>query len=1302
MIKNLKIRITTIVCLLVIMASAYNSYFYTSDKLSSSLINCITQDSYGYIWVGTEYGLNKFDGYHFVHYLHDSKDTTSITDNTISSFLVDHQKRLWIGCAKGLMQYDYHHNRFLHYPFPDARHPRIYSLIEDHKGNILIGTAGYGLYSISKGQDHIIRQKEYSKKDTDVFFTHIYEDKRHYLWQSSHLSTFTRFQKIGNRIIMKDFDSPFGAPVAFFPSKENHLLIICMFGIADYNYATQQLNNAGYDMGPYKGNITINCAHIDRFGNLYIGTSESGVLIAHKGSRHFIPLQIENNGKFNLCSSFVNDIIEDKNHNLWIGCYKKGLYQVNNEQQLFDSWSFAAQNYKTGSSISSIAAGENGNVWCTVQNSGIFKLAPNGKIISHPQSPSGTSIIYRDHLGHYWLGTGNALYSYNPATGASINRLQFESAGIYSIADNGDGRLFISVYSKGIFIFNTHTNKVQILNMSKFTHHGQLCNDWVRHLMFDHQGLLWIATSNGVACLNTKNFDFKTFGWNSILNNIQADYLSEDNNGNILIGTDNGLYLFDRNKNKAFPFPGAQQLEDKQICAIVKDHHNNLWISTTMGIWQYHHKTLRFLSYISGNGLAAREYERGSALHLNNDRVLFGYDDGITAFYPSRINHSNKHLGKVFLTNFIIDGKSIDCMQPHFNIPYSQNSFTLEFSLLNYKDVNNIAYLYRINDSPWQSTDEGINSITLTKLQPGDYTIEVRATNNGLTSPDITKINITVCHPWYSSTLAWLFYALVAIGLLYYFFRAYERKRKVDLDEQKMQFLINATHDIRSPLTLILSPLHELKKRLSNSEDQKDLDIIDHNAQRLLLLANQILDERKIDKEQLSLHCQATDLVEFASNILKLYQYHARERNITLRIINENLSGQPIIVWIDRMNFDKVINNLLSNAIKYTFDGGEIDIILSQVKGYAVLKVLDSGIGLKETNTEHLFERFYQGKNSTDFHITGTGIGLNLCQAIVHLHSGSIKAANRTDGQRGASFTVSLPLGNSHLKPEEIMTEDGEKEQHDNRDKTKKQPASKNIHILVVDDDVEIARYISDELGRWYHFNSASNGKEALKQLLANRYDLVISDIMMPEMDGITLLKEIKSNNHLSDIPVVLLTSKGEIQNRLEGFKRGADAFLAKPFNMEELHILIDNLVANIRRLKGKYSGAQDQTDKVEHIEVKGNNDVLMNRIMSCINENIGNPDFNVEELTEIIGISRAQLHRKMKEITGISSGEFIRNIRLEQAAQLIKKGKINITQVAYAVGFNNQTHFSTVFKKHFGMTPTEYAQETNKNQQVI
>ena len=261
---------------------------------------------------------------------------------------------------------------------------------------------------------------------------------------------------------------------------------------------------------------------------------------------------------------------------------------------------------------------------------------------------------------------------------------------------------------------------------------------------------------------------------------------------------------------------------------------------------------------------------------------------------------------------------------------------------------------------------------------------------------------------------------------------------------------------------------------------------------------------------------------------------------------------------------------------------------------------------------------------------------------------------------------------------------------------SERKQALKNFRLLVVDDDLEVAQYIKNELGTWYKIDTAPNGKEALKMLLVDSgYDLVVSDVMMPEMDGISMLKQLKGNPNISDIPVILLTSKAEVSDRLEGLKKGADAFLAKPFNMEELHILIDNLIDNVRRLRGKFTGAQRQEDKIENVEVKGNNDALMDRIMKTINANLSDPDFNVERLTADVGISRAQLHRKMKEITGISTGEFIRNLRLEQAARLIREGKINVTQVAYSVGFNNQTHFSTVFKRHYGMTPTEYAEKS-------
>lgn len=501
-----------------------------------------------------------------------------------------------------------------------------------------------------------------------------------------------------------------------------------------------------------------------------------------------------------------------------------------------------------------------------------------------------------------------------------------------------------------------------------------------------------------------------------------------------------------------------------------------------------------------------------------------------------------------------------------------------------------------------------------------------------------------------------------------------------------MQFLINATHDIRSPLTLIMEPLKKLKERLGNAEEyHEDIDTMDRNAQRLLTLVNQILDKRRLDKHQMNLSCRETNLVEFSRGLVSLFTYNANLRGIQIKL---EMPETPVNAWIDRNKLDKAIANLLSNAFKYTPNGGEIIFRIEKQDKKVLLYVIDSGKGLgKNDDAKTLFERFYQGKNSADMHLGGSGIGLNLCRSIVRLHGGDVYAHNREDGKSGACFIIELPLGKEHLKNNQIYS--------DNRDTKKKQQrgaASRNSKILLVDDDIEICRYLKSELSDWYRFVICNNGKEALKQLLSGDFDLVVSDVVMPEMDGITLLRNIKGNANISHVPVIMLTSKSEISDRLEGIKLGADAYLAKPFSLEELHLTIDNLIDNVRRLKGKFTGALKQDDKVEKVEVKGYDEELMERIMKVVNENLSDSDFNVEKMCDEVGVSRTQLHRKLKEMTGVPTSEFLRNIRLNEAARLIREHKINITQVSYMVGFANNSHFSTAFKKYFGMSPTEYA----------
>ena len=709
-------------------------------------------------------------------------------------------------------------------------------------------------------------------------------------------------------------------------------------------------------------------------------------------------------------------------------------------------------------------------------------------------------------------------------------------------------------------------------------------------------------------------------------------------------------------------------------------------MSTAQGIWCYDSKAKSFFSFEKGNGLLTKEYLAGVVGSTSDGVICYGNSEGLTYFRPSQVKDYNEKTSAIYLSGVLLDGKMAPFIGDNLSVPSDFKSIVLSFSQLDYQSVGNIVFQYRINGGKWISNAAGDNSFNFTGLSYGHYRIEVRTYCNGKYSTYKKVINLDVLAPWFLTVWAKLIYLFLILGLTAAAIIVYLRKKKRDMEEAKMQFLINATHDIRSPLTLIMEPLKKLKERLGNAEEyQADIDTIDRNAQRLLTLVNQILDKRRLDKHQMNLSCRETNLVEFSQGLVSLFTYNANLRGIHIRL---EMPEKPVNAWIDRNKLDKAIANLLSNAFKYTPNGGEIIFRIEKQDKKVLLYVIDSGKGLgKNDDAKNLFERFYQGKNSADMHLGGSGIGLNLCRSIVRLHGGDVTARNREDGTSGACFIIELPLGKEHLKDSQINSDyvvNGKKPQRG--------AASRNCKILLVDDDIEICRYIKSELSDWYRFVICNNGKEALNQLLSGDFDLVVSDVVMPEMDGITLLRNIKGNANISHVPVIMLTSKSEISDRLEGIKLGADAYLAKPFSLEELHLTIDNLIDNVRRLKGKFSGALKQDDKVEKVEVKGYDEELMERIMKVVNENLSDSDFNVEKMCDEVGVSRTQLHRKLKEMTGVPTSEFLRNIRLNEAARLIRERKINITQVSYMVGFANNSHFSTAFKKYFGMSPTEYA----------
>ncbi len=1278
--------------------AAQTGHFMPSELFSSGLINSLCQDKYGSIWIATDYGLNRGDGYHFQSFLHDDDDVWSICVNTVSSLFCDRQGRIWVGTAHGLDRYDEAADGFVHYKFPGALQPRVSCMTQLADGRLFVGTAGFGAFIVDD-EGHIEPARGYADAANDQYYSRVFVDSRGRFWKSS--STNTVVVKSGGSF--QHFESK-GEPMGFI-ERDGNVIIIGTRGIIVTRDG--RLTDIGVDVSVLDGKeVLFSDVFKDHDDNIYIGTRGHGLFRLAPSSYHLESYDATIFGS-SMNTAKVRGLLADRDGNLWIGLQRKGLVMIPRRPMQFQTWSFQVQKVSVSSPISSVCEGDDGMTWCTVQGVGVYGFDAKGHIVAHPKSPDAVEFIFRDQQRQYWIGTDDALFTYNPLTGDSQLKVSFDCDGFKDLTVDDEGRIYISTFSRGFCVYNPATGELKnYRNDNRDTvKTGHLANDWVMCMASDRDGVIWMGTSSGVSCFDPHTGSFLSHGWNQLLNGILCFSICELQSGNIAIGTDHGLYLYDHEHRTVQPFPGSEQLRNKTVNYIVQSNDGDVWCSTSMGIWQYQASKQQFIGHIYGNGLVTKEYVYGVGMHNDNDKIFFGNNDGLTVFSPRDIKTEHVTTAPLRLSAFYVGSQPVNTRtvlndvkitdqavieSSYFTLSYLDHTVTLRFSQFNFANPLNTVFEYNINGGDWIVNPTGTNDIILSHLQPGTYRVAVRAsTGKDGYSPE-KVIVITVQAPWYRSTAAYVIYLLLLVALAFYIYRIVRRRAKQQLNEEKMKFLINATHDIRSPLTLIMSPLTNLRRHLNDDQKEahRDVDTIEHNAQRILNLVNQILDVRKIDKQQMQLHCEQTDLVAFIAAISKMFEYNAQERQINFSFQHAGID--QLDVWIDRGQFDKVVTNLLSNAFKYSHDGGEITVSLTTDGKTATFEVIDNGVGLDADGLRHIFDRFYQGGNSYRMHIDGTGIGLNLCKMIVDMHHGSISAANRTGSHHGSVFTVTLPLGKSHLKPDQV-------EQPTTPAVDNHQPAtgrvSNRYRVLIVDDDLEIGRYIKAELGNYYKFGLCTNGREGLKELLSNPYDLVISDVMMPEMDGFTMLRMIKTNLIISHLPVIMLTSKSDVGNRLEGLERGADAFLAKPFDMEELHMNIENLIHSRLHLKGKFSGAQQQTELVEQLKVKGNDEQLMERIMKVVNKNLSNSDFNVDMLTQEAGISRAQLHRKMKEMTGISTSEFIRNLRLEQAARLLKEQKINITQVAYTVGFSNLAHFSTVFRKHFGMSPTEYVE---------
>lgn len=1306
-------------CVSISLSLAQQERFYGLGKLSSNLITRITQDSSGFIWIATENGLNKFDGWSFTHYFYNDKDSTSLSGNYIETFFTDDSGSLWIGANRGLEYYNPYKDSFIHVKFPDNTHPSVRGIIQLHSGEIWIVTGGYGLYSINKQTMTATSLTDVNKLLAIPYSNHIFEDRAHQIWivlSESRMACISPDKKS-----VKTYDLPIDPQYKVYGITEDHMgrmFVATSSCVFLWDIIRQDFMRIKND----EPNVNIRGIACLKDGMVYVNTLGQGLKYIDTNTMTLVTPSKLKNGYDNPIKERITTFFEDNKGNLWFGCNQKGLLMGLNEPTQFDFWYFK-ENGETGS-ITSLYQDRENELWLGTDNGKLHKINNRGKILESYNIQKDVSTMYEDISGTFWIGSyQGGVYTFDKRSGKSAKYPSFEGKSVVAIAEDKKKNVYISVLGEGFIRYNIETKKwILISDKTRLANDQVLSNNWINDILCDSDGLIWLAHSIGVDCYDPDKSIFLHYSDDASLSSMICTTLMEDKKKNIWIGTNNGLYKYDKKTKKIEHYGMEEGLPNNIICGLGTDAKgNNIWGSTLNGIFQLNIETGRIACYYTGNGLVDREFSKNIFLQDKMGYLYFGGLYGVTKFLPDSIKALNldfqPKLTHLYINNVsvsadkIIKGKPISETRlfdaSEINLSYNEKSFSLEFSTMNYHNPENVIFEYRLlgMNEEWISTFPGENRITYNFLSPGNYTLEVRAFENNAYS-SIKTLNIKISPPWYSTTWATSLYVLLFIGILtsivYTWQKRQQRRREEQNNEDKLKFFINIAHEIRSPTTLIISPLSELLKTEYDEKTKKLLETIQRNAHRIMSLINQLLDIRKIDKGQMKIACQETDMVGFIKDLTLVFDYQANKRDIKFSFES---TEDRLPVWIDRNNFDKVLMNLLINAFKYTKDGGEIKITLATIKSedagnarkYAEINIIDSGLGLNEKEVERIFERFYQAE---PYNPLGFGIGLNLCKLLVELHHGTIKASNRKDIQ-GSCFTVRIPIGNEHFTKEDIVQQSEtirfaletpicweEKDHPTVAIKNKKRQ-----RILVVDDDEGLQEYIQRELSASYKVVTANNGSEALQILLQERIDLVISDVAMPEMDGFTLLKKIRNNENISHIPVILLTSQVEADSRMMGWNVGADGFMDKPFLMEELLFLCNNLISNRSLLKGKFVGVKELEEKVTPLDIKSNDDLFIERLMTLINKNIDNSKFSIEALSKEVGISRTQLHRKLKEITGITTSDFIRNVRLKQAAKLLVEKKVNISQVAYATGFSNPTIFAVAFKKFYGCTPTEYAE---------
>lgn len=1353
--------ITMMICLFSIQTWAQSGkLFNTDNQLSSNLATQVFQDKSGFIWIATRNGLNTYDGYHITIIKKDMSNFLGLNSNYINSIAQDEKEHILLGTNNSLLEFTGSEFLKIPMLDSKGKELATYvkQIYPLRNKDVAVATSGYGI--MLKKQDEQKCHAMKGEVEKLKYIHKLLEDKRGRLWIITEdgklyrketngrvTSHFTGTEGVGAQDILQDalgnlylasknqgvyllragsnafarISNIGNLPIDNIYISRNNKLYIGCDGLGIYVYDPQTgflQDNPLFSRLVNLAKSKITSIIEDNQGNIWVSMLQKGVFMQSNIQNDFNYMGFRLGNRNVIGENCVTSLSINQGNQVWVGTDKDGLYLFNIATRSVEG------HFLNQRTVLTLCKDQQGRTWV------------------------GT---YTDGLGYM-----DAAGSFHPVD-LGISK----SVGIFDIKQDPQGNIWIATMGKGLFCLQkdgsrrNYKTKYGADNNLKI---NCLPNNYLIKLSFSNDGNhLYVATSVGLACLDRKQNSWtSTFkGINCLNKNRFSHCVFVDSKDQVWYGTEDGAFCFDFRKGiEPKHYSTANGLTDNSVASITEDYQGNIWIGTIKGLNKLALKSGTITKFYAESGLQSNEFSDASVCTTQDGKtILMGGSGGLNWFQADQIRQ-HPWQAKVVISGFILNNKIVtpgmksgsytitdnwSTFSRDFQLSHEDNTFTLQLSTLTYNDVEQISYVYSINGDAWRTVPAGQNELAFSHLAPGRYKYRIKAICNGYETP-VKEFTITIHPAWYASIWAKLFYLLLLIAAIILYLR--HRKRQMEdqlilqqhihaeeMGEAKIKFFMNISHEIRTPLTLIITPLLSLIKEDKEPHRQGIYEIIRKNSERILHLINQMMDLRKIDKGQMVMRMCQTDMVAFINEEYKLFRQQALAKNIDFEYQHDS---EELPVWIDRNNFDKVIINILSNAFKFTPTAGHILLSLTHTEHHAYICVKDSGIGIPKDKLKTIFQRFYQTPADPNDRNIGTGIGLDLTRSLVELHYGTISARNN-EGEKGSKFEhgsefiIRIPLGKDHLKPEELIDEEEIKEKQnqelaeveqleqevketENAEKAESAagttdmqgnlPASASgnkAEIVIVEDEEDIQDYLKAQLSSDFKIRTYPNGKVALNEILKNKPALIISDIMMPEMDGTTLCAKLKSNINTTDVPIILLTAKSREEDQLEGLQTGADAYILKPFNMDILRRTIINLLTMRRTLKNKFTGKERQEEKVEQKKIQTPDDALMQRVMEVINENIGDSDLSVDMIAQKVGISRVHLHRKMKELTNQTPHCFIRNIRLQQAAKLLKDGKQSITDVMYACGFSNSASVSTMFKNLYGCSPREYMQNAMK-----